>query len=413
MIKKNKLTLLFFCLILLSSKNNTAYNKNFKLGLENISNKNLKKLRSQHIGLITNQSGKNQNGKRNIDILQEHKLNIKYIFAPEHGFKSIIGSEQKVKDDLDSTTSIPIISLYGNGTGKSIHPQKIKKIDTLIFDIQDSGMRHYTYISTLLHTMQEAAENDKNFIIFDRPNPLAMRMEGPLVQPDLISFISIAPIPLRHGMTVGELAHYFNTYILKKPVKLQVIKMQNYDRRNGINNKLLAPLSPGIRSIQSCYNYSFLGLLGEIYPFNVGLKTDAPFQCILLPKKIKFSESKWRELQALLKSYNIESIRHTIFSEKIKQKCSGLRLHINDINVVSSFSVLLSILDFFKNNGINFSYSKAFDLAVGTKDLQVTIAGILSRKKFLNTTSTDLKKFFAKAQLILMYEPLPKITEVN
>jgi len=413
MVKKNKPALLFFFLILLSNKNNTAYNKNFKLGLENISNKILKQLRSQQIGLITNQSGKNQNGKRNIDILQKHRLNIKYIFAPEHGLKGTIDSEQKVKDGLDSTTRIPVISLYGNGTGKSIHPQKIKQIDTLIFDIQDSGMRHYTYISTLLHTMQEAAENDKNFIIFDRPNPLAARMEGPLVQPDLISFISIAPIPLRHGMTVGELAHYFNKYILKKPAKLQVIKMQNYDRRNGINNKLLAPLSPGIRSIQSCYNYSFLGLLGEISPFNVGLKTDAPFQCILLPKKIKLSENKWHELQALLKSYNIESIRHTNSSEKIKQKYSGLRLYINDINTVNSFSVFLSILDFFKNNGINLSYSKAFNQAIGTKDLQTTIAGVLSRKKFLNTTNANLKKFFTRAQLILMYEPLPKITEFN
>jgi len=413
MVKKNKQALLFFCLIFLSSKNNTSYNKNFKLGLENISSEILKQLRSQHIGLITNQSGKNQNGKRNIDVLREQKLNIKYIFAPEHGFKGTAGAGQKIKDGLDSTTSIPVISLYGNGTGKSIHSQKIKQIDTLMFDIQDSGMRHYTYISTLLHTMQEAAEHDKNFIVFDRPNPLATRMEGPLVQPDLISFISIASIPLRHGMTIGELAHYFNRYILKKPAKLQVIKMQNYDRRNGINHKLLAPLSPGIRSIQSCYNYSFLGLLGEISPFNVGLKTDAPFQCILLPKRIKFSENKWRELQALLKSYNIESIRHTDFSEKIKQKCSGLRLHINDINVVSSFSVLLSILDFFKSNGINFSYSKAFNQAMGTKDLQATIAGVLSRKKFLNTTNTDLKKFFTKAQLILMYKPLPEIPGIN
>jgi len=413
MIKKTKLTLLFFCLTLLNSKNNAAHNKNFKLGLENIPNKILKQLRSQHIGLITNQSGKNQNGKRNIDVLREQKLNIKYIFAPEHGFQGLVGAEQEVKDGLDLTTRIPVISLYGSGTGKSIHPQKIKQIDTLIFDIQDSGMRHYTYISTLLHAMQEAAENDKNFIIFDRPNPLAARMEGPLVQPDLISFISIAPIPLRHGMTVGELGHYFNRYILKKPAKLQVIKMQNYDRRDGINHKLLAPLSPGIRSIQSCYSYSFLGLLGEISPFNVGLKTDAPFQCIFLPTKIKFSENKWRKLQALLESHNIKSVRHNNFKEKVKQMCSGLRLHINNINAVSSFSVFLSILGFFKNNGINLSYSKAFNQAIGTKDLQATIAGTLSRKKFLNTTNINLNKFFTRAQLILMYEPLPEITQIN
>ena len=413
MVNKNKQLLLLLSLILLNSKINTVFNNDFKLGIENISDKNLVQLRSQRIGLVTNQSGKDQQGRRNIDILRKHKLTITYIFSPEHGFKGKVGSEKNVKDSLDPTTNIPIISLYGNGTGKSIHPQKINNIDTLIFDIQDSGMRHYTYISTLLHTMRDAAEYDKNFIILDRPNPLASRMEGPLVQPDLVSFISIAPIPLRHGMTVGELACYFNRYILKKPAKLQVVKMHNYDRRNGIYDKLLAPLSPGIRSIQSCYNYSFLGLLGEIAPFHVGLRTDAPFQCILLPKKIRLSENKWRELQALLKSHNIESKRHTIFSKKIKQKYSGLQLHINNINIVNSFSTFLSVLDFFKNSGISLLYSKAFNQAIGTKDLQATMAGTLSRKKFLTTTQKNLKEFFARAEPVLMYEPLPEIAQIN
>ncbi len=401
MINLNKQLLLI--LLLFTSK----VNAEFKLGLENISHELLTQLKTQRLGLITNQSGVNQQGKRNIDVLQEHNLTITYIFAPEHGFKGTVGSEKAINDSIDTTTNIPIISLYGNGTGKSIHPKKINNIDTLVFDIQDSGMRHYTYISTLLHTMQDAAEFNKNFIVLDRPNPLATRMEGPLVSKDLISFISIASIPLRHGMTIGELALYFNKYVLKKPVKLQVVKMHNYSRNNGAYDKLLAPLSPGIRSIQSCYSYSFLGLLGEIAPFHVGLKTDSPFQCILLPKTIKFSENNWRKLQALLKSYNIESKRHTIFNKKLNQNFSGLRLHIKNINTVNSFSTFLSVLDFFKKNGVKLFYSKAFNLAIGTKGLQETIAGTLSRKKFLAMTEQDLKDFFKQAKPLFIYKPLP------
>ncbi|HEB41847.1 MAG TPA: DUF1343 domain-containing protein, partial [Candidatus Dependentiae bacterium] len=109
MVNKNKQLLLLLSLILLNSKTNTVFNNDFKLGLENISDKNLVKLRSQRIGLVTNQSGKDQQGRRNIDILRKHKLNITYIFAPEHGFKGTVGSEKNIRDSIDPTTNIPII----------------------------------------------------------------------------------------------------------------------------------------------------------------------------------------------------------------------------------------------------------------------------------------------------------------
>ncbi|MES2181763.1 MAG: exo-beta-N-acetylmuramidase NamZ domain-containing protein, partial [Pseudomonadota bacterium] len=134
-----------------------------------------------------------------------------------------------------------------------------------MFDIQDSGMRHYTYISTLYHAMKVAAQYNKQMVIFDRPNPLGARMEGPVVTQQLKSFISIAQVPLRHGMTVGELAWYFNKYELEKPAELHVVRMHGYDRRARFvaQNELAQPLSPGLRTEQACYGYSFLGLLGE------------------------------------------------------------------------------------------------------------------------------------------------------
>ena len=114
--------------------------------------------------------------------------------------------------------------------GKQIDPTILQQLDALIYDIQDSGMRHYTYISTMLCALEASAEHNKPLYILDRPNFLGLNMEGPLVEPELKSFISIASIPLRHGMTVGELARYFNTHILKKKAPLQVVAMKQYSR---------------------------------------------------------------------------------------------------------------------------------------------------------------------------------------
>jgi uncharacterized protein YbbC (DUF1343 family) len=168
----------------------------FKLGVENIPASLFKKICLDKkndkcsIGLITNQSGADQKGTRTIDILmQRHDCNLKYIFVPEHGFTGV-GAERDVDDSVDAKTNIPIISLYGNGSGKMIAPHYSKAIDVFVFDIQDSGMRHYTYISTLLNTMKIAAEHNKPFVVLDRPNPLGSVMEGPLVDTSLISFIS-------------------------------------------------------------------------------------------------------------------------------------------------------------------------------------------------------------------------------
>lgn len=118
-------------------------------------------------------------------------------------------------DTVDAKTKLPVISLYGKYTGKNFDLAIVKEIDLFIFDIQDIGMRHYTYISTLLELLKMAEQHNKSVVVFDRPNPLGARMEGPVVESDLISFISAAAIPLRHGMTVGELARYFNRFVLE------------------------------------------------------------------------------------------------------------------------------------------------------------------------------------------------------
>src|ERR1700722_2326786 len=181
-----------------------------KLGLENIEDAMWLKLgnsanKKASIGLITNHTGKNQQGSRTIDVLLQRGLAIKKIFVPEHGLDGQLAAEKEVKDSIDAKTNISVVSLYGQGTGKKIPAQKLKDIDVLIFDMQDSGMRHYTYVSTLLYVLEAAGMYNKSLIVLDRPNPLGVRMEGPLVDNFQKSFISVASIPLRHGMTIGEL----------------------------------------------------------------------------------------------------------------------------------------------------------------------------------------------------------------
>ncbi len=389
-------------------------NQQFKLGLENLSSSLLQKLSNTSspckIGLITNQTGKDQRGVRNIEFLMQRGITPKKIFVPEHGIDGMLPAGQE--NSTDKITNIPVISLYSKGTGKNMDATMLKDIDILIFDIQDSGMRHYTYISTLFHSLEAASHYNKPIIVLDRPNPLGRVMEGPLVEPGLQSFISIAPVPIRHGMTVGELSRYFNTYILKKQAKLHIVPMKQYDRRSGLQGKLPVALSSGIPNIQSCYNYSFLGLLGEIKPFDVALGTQQKFQCISLPEHINFPKQKWHELHVILKNFGIESTFNRYFSKRRKQYCSGLKLHISDINQVPAFTTFLTIVKFFKKSGVKLTYSQCFNQAIGTLKVRKFLDGIMTRQELMHSINKELHAFFEKAKSSFLYLPLPHVVEL-
>jgi uncharacterized protein YbbC (DUF1343 family) len=390
----------------------------FKLGVENIPTSLLqticpdKKKEECVIGLITNQTGVDQKGKRTVEILADSGIAVKYIFAPEHGLNGTL-AERDVHDSIDKKTKIPVLSLYGNGSGKMISAEHMNELDYLIFDIQDSGMRHYTYISTLLNTMKIAAEYKKPYIVLDRPNPLGGSMQGPLVQPDLISFISIASIPLRHGMTIGELAHYFNKNVLNTPVSLSVISMMGYDRNRGFMGTFHHQLSPNLQSLQSCYGYSFLGLLGEVEPFEVGVGTSMAFRCIALPVSLQIPQDVWRRLQTVFSSFGVKSFLYHHTNPKNNRKSKGLRLEFSDISKLRSFELFIAILEFFKAEKISFSFSASFNKAVGTGDVQKLFAGDITKNEFWNCITQDLKKFSDTAQSCFLYQPVPAILSLS
>src|SRR5699024_10523271 len=210
-------------------KNNSNDQESFSPGVEVLLNEELDQLQDKNVGLITNPTGVDQELNSIVDTLHNHPdVNLVSLYGPEHGVR---GSEQAgdyVEFYIDERTGLPVYSLYGE-TRKPT-PEMLEDVDVLLFDIQDVGTRFYTYIYTMAYAMEAAAENDIEFIVLDRPNPIGgVNVEGPVLNPDYESFVGLYPIPLRHGMTVGELALLFNDEF-DIGVDLSVVEMNGWER---------------------------------------------------------------------------------------------------------------------------------------------------------------------------------------
>ena len=181
-----------------------------KTGIEVLKEQNFKCLEGKRVGLITNPTGVDNHMKSTIDILHEApNVNLVALYGPEHGVRGDVHAGDHVTDIKDASTGLPVYSLYGK-TRKAT-PEMLKDIDVLVYDIQDIGCRSFTYISTMGLAMEAAAENNKEFIVLDRPNPVGgLKIEGNLTEDDCISFVSQFKIPYLYGLTCGELAFMLN-----------------------------------------------------------------------------------------------------------------------------------------------------------------------------------------------------------
>ena len=257
-----------------------------KLGIDVLSASNFELLKGKRVGLITNPTGVNKELKSTLDILFEAKnVNLVALFGPEHGVRGNADAGKPVGFSRDQKTGLPVYSLYG----KTRKPTKamLEGIDILVYDIQDIGVRSYTFISTLGLAMEAASENNIDFMVLDRPNPLGgNKIEGLLVDPENISFISQYPIPYVYGLTCGELAtllvkeHMIST---KTGFKLNVVPMQGWYRNMYFEATGLAwvPSSPHIPNAQSAYYYPMTGLLGELRSaLSIGVGYTLPFQLV-------------------------------------------------------------------------------------------------------------------------------------
>ena len=269
--------LLFICLIVQAQK------IHIKTGIEVLKEENFSILEGKRVGLITNPTGVDNQMRSTVDILYEApNVNLVALFGPEHGVRGNQYAGDKVNNGKDPSTNLPVYSLYG----KTNKPTKemLKDIDVLVYDIQDNGCRSFTYISTMGLAMEACAEQNKEFIVLDRPNPLGgEKVEGNIVEDDCISFVSQFKIPYVYGLTCGELAMLLNgERMLRKgeQCKLQVVKMRHWKRNMNYMQTGLqwVPSSPHIPQALTAYFYPMSGILGELSYMNIGVGYTVPFQ---------------------------------------------------------------------------------------------------------------------------------------
>ena len=233
-------------------------------------------LDNKKVGIVTNQTGILSNKTHVVDFLLAQRVNVQKIYAPEHGFRGTADAGELIKDGKDTKTGLPIISLYGNN--KKPKPEQLVGIDIMVFDLQDVGARFYTYISSLHYIMEACAENNIPLLVLDRPNPNGSIVDGPLLEKEYISFVGMHPIPLLHGMTIGEYAQMINGQKwLKNGIQCQltVIPCLNYNRERSYS--LPVKPSPNLPNDQAINLYASLCLF-EGTNVSVGRGTEKQFQ---------------------------------------------------------------------------------------------------------------------------------------
>lgn len=234
-------------------------------------------LQGKNVAVIANVTSQ-INSTHLVDTLLKLKVKIKKIFSPEHGFRGKADAGEKVGNQKDDKTGLPIVSLYGKH--KKPTKEDLAGIDIVIYDMQDVGVRFYTYISTMTYCMEACAENNKQFIVLDRPNPNGFFIDGPVLDMKWKSFLGLHPVPLVYGMTCGEYAQMVNGegwLAGGKKCSLTVVQLLNYDHT--VSYQLPIKPSPNLPNMTAVYLYPSLGLF-EGTVISVGRGTDSPFQVI-------------------------------------------------------------------------------------------------------------------------------------
>lgn len=264
-----------------------------RTGIDVLTDIDCSPLRDCKVGLITNHTGRTRDGRRTVDVLYAAKdVTLVTLFSPEHGWQGVV--DKKVSDTVDEATGLKVFSLYGKARKPTT--EMLQGIDTLVFDIQDIGCRFYTYVATMRKAIEAAAEHSIRFMVLDRPNPIGgIVMAGPILQTDRLDFVGAHTMPLRHGMTAGELARMIVGENGLK-VSLEVIACSGWQRADLWQHTGLTWInpSPNIRRLTQALTYPGIGII-EGTNVSVGRGTDTPFEILGAP---------WCEGQKLAKLLN-------------------------------------------------------------------------------------------------------------
>lgn len=356
-------------------------------------------LENKRISLVVNQTSLVQNVHL-LDTLYNKGVHITQVFAPEHGFRGDADAGEFIKNGKDYRTQVPIISLYGKN--KKPQPAQLQQTDIVIFDIQDVGARFYTYISTMFYVMQACAENNKELIILDRPNPCDY-VDGPVLDMKYKSFVGILPIPILHGCTIGELAQMINGEgwlgnNLQCPLKVITIE----DWKHGQPYSLPVKPSPNLPNDQA------IALYPSLCPFegtsvSVGRGTDFPFQIIGSPttKNLKF-----RFMPHSMKG----SDKHPLHQDTY---CYGLNLS-SEKNIPKGFSLqyVIQFYNYFQNLTKHaekdfFTRPHWFDLLMGTNQVRLDILKNKTEEQIRSAWQKKLNQYKEIRKKYLLYEDYP------
>ena len=311
-------------------------------GLDRLQQDGWQLLAGQRVGLITNQTGVDCAGRSNVQLFREaSQVKLVALFSPEHGLTGQ-RDEPSIDDSIDPATGLRVFSLYG--ATRQPTAEQLALIDTLVFDIQDIGTRFYTYVSTMGLAMQSAAQHQKRFVVLDRPNPInGIDVEGPVLDDGLQSFVGFHTLPLRHGMTIGELAQMFKAE-LNLNVDLHVVRMEGWRRQQYFDDTSLLWVdpSPNMRNLNQALLYPGIGLL-ETTNLSVGRGTDTPFERLGAP---------WIDGLQLARSLNAAGLRGVKFtpidfrpnaSVHANMLCHGVQILITDRQAIRPLDVGLQI----------------------------------------------------------------------
>ena len=372
-------------------------------------------LEGKKIGVVTNHTALLKNGVHLIDTLLSLRFKVIAIFVPEHGFKGEFEAGKLFSNSTIQQKNIPVYSLYGNI--KKPTEDMLEKIDLLVYDIQDVGVRFYTYISTLYYVLQAAAEYNIPVVVLDRPNPLGgIQIEGTLLENDFKSFIGIASIPIRYGMTVGELANMFvneNMINTNNKPDIKIIKMIGWKRNyfwKDLNRSWLSP-SPNIPDDATALVYPGTCLL-EGTNISEGRGTDHPFLNIGAP----FINSK--ELIKELNIYGIDELdispvtflpvgmeEKAIHPKYESETCYGISISVKNfykLNPVGFGIKLIYALNKLYPQDFKF-YTKHFDLLAGTNKLRLWILEGKEPAFIISSWQNDLNNFNTIRNKYLLY----------
>jgi uncharacterized protein YbbC (DUF1343 family) len=360
-------------------------------------------LAGRRVGLITNQTGVSGDGTSTAKLLHEAPgVRLVALFSPEHGPEGKLDLAQ-IADTRDPATGLPVYSLYGKTRKPTA--ESLRGIDTLVFDIQDIGARFYTYISTMGYAMQAAAEHKLRFVVLDRPNPIGgVEVAGPVLEAGRESFTAFHPLPVQHGMTVGELAEMFAAE-RRLGLDLQIVRMEGWRRGQLFDETglLWVNPSPNIRSLTAALLYPGIGLL-ETTNLSVGRGTDTPFEVLGAP---------WldgRRLAAALNQCGLPGVRFVpIFftpqaSKFAQKRCGGVNISITQRSDFRSVRTGLEIARQLRALYPQLWDARTYDRLLGNKQVLDALLAGQTVEQMESLCEPGLRDFLQRRRQVLLYE---------